>query len=62
MKATREGLTRPLSSVDLGAPTDCLQVLDLDVGPLLATGSVAGARAAVAVDAHARLELRRATI
>ena len=62
VKATREGLTRPLSSVDLGAPTDGLNVLDLDVSPLLATGSVTRARAAVAVDGHAGVQLQRATI
>jgi len=62
VKATREGLTRPLSSVDLCAPTDGLHVLDLDTGPLVATRSVARARAAVAVDGPARAELRRATI
>ena len=48
MKATREGLTRLLSSVDLaaGRPGD-LRVLDLDVTELGATGPIA---AAVAVD------------
>jgi len=60
VKATREGLTRPLSSVDLRAPSDGLHVLDVDVGPLLATGSVTGA--AVAVDGPACVELRRAPI
>jgi 4'-phosphopantetheinyl transferase len=62
VKATREGLTRPLSSVDLRTPNDGMQVYDLDVGPLLPTGSVALARAAVAVDGHARVQLLRATI
>jgi 4'-phosphopantetheinyl transferase len=62
VKATREGLTRPMSSVDLRAPTDGLHVVDLDAGPLVATGSVTRARAAVAVDGDAPVELRRAAI
>ncbi len=59
MKATREGLSRPLSSVDLAAPPGQLRVLDLDVTELGATGPIA---AAVAVDGPARVELHRATI
>ena len=62
VKATREGLRRPLSSVDLRTPADGLEVLDLDVGPLLATGFVAQACAAVAVPGHGRVELERATV
>ena len=59
VKATREGLTRQLSSVDLAAPPGDLRVLDLDVTELGATGPIA---AAVAVDGPARIELHRARI
>ena len=57
VKATREGLSRKLSSVHLAAPPGRLRVLDLDLTGLGATGPIA---AAVAVDAAARVELRRA--
>jgi 4'-phosphopantetheinyl transferase len=59
VKATREGLSRPLSSVDLAAPPGQLQVVDLDVTELGATGPIA---AALAVDGPARVELRRASL
>jgi len=61
VKATRDGLSRPMSSVDLAAPPGRLRVVDLDVGALGATGPVA---AAVAVDAEgpARVELEQARI
>ena len=52
VKATREGLSRPLSSVDLAAPPGQLRVLDLDLTELGATGPIA---AAVAVDAQAEV-------
>ena len=59
MKATREGLSRKFSSVDLAAPPGQLHVVDLDVTELGATGPIA---AAVAVDGPARVELLRARI
>ena len=59
VKATREGLSRPLSSVDLVAPPGQLRVVDLDVTELGATGPIA---AAVAVDGPAGVELTRARI
>jgi 4'-phosphopantetheinyl transferase len=59
VKATREGLTRQLSSVDLTTPPGDLRVLDLDVIELGAAGPIA---AAVAVDGPARIELDRARI
>jgi 4'-phosphopantetheinyl transferase len=60
VKATREGLSRRLSTVELAAPPGQLRVLDLDVAGLAtAPGAVA---AAVAVDGPARVELRRARI
>ena len=59
VKATREGLSRQLSSVDLAALPGQLRVLDLDVTELGATGPIA---AAVAVDGAARVELHRASI
>ena len=59
VKATREGLSRPLSSVDLAAPPAQLRVLDLDLTELGATGPIA---AAVAVDGPSGVELLRATI
>ena len=57
VKATREGLSRKLATVDLAALPGGLHVLDLDVAGLGATGPVA---AAVAVDRPARVELERA--
>ncbi len=57
VKATREGLSRPLSSVDLAAPPAQLRVIDLDVSELGASGPIA---AAVAVDRPAGVELLRA--
>ena len=59
VKATREGLSRPLSSVDLAALPGQLRAIDLDVTQLGATGPVA---AAVAVAGAARVELHRASI
>ncbi len=59
VKATREGLSRPLSSVDLAAPPGQLRVLDLDLTELGATAPIA---AAVAVDGPARVELLPARI
>ena len=59
VKATREGLSRRLSSVDLAAPPGQLRVLDLDVAELAAPGATA---AAVAVDGPAHVEVRRARI
>ncbi len=59
VKATREGLSRPMSSVGLAAPPAELRVVDLDVTELGATGPIA---AAVAVDGPAGVELRRARI
>ncbi len=59
VKATREGLSRPLSSVDLAALPGQLRAIDLDVTRLGAAGPVA---AAVAVAGAARVELHRASI
>jgi 4'-phosphopantetheinyl transferase len=59
VKATREGLSRPLSSVDLAAPPAQLRVVDLDVSELGATGPIA---AALAFDCPARVELLRARL
>ncbi len=59
VKATREGLSRSLSSVDLAAPPAQLRVIDLDLAELAATGPIA---AALAVDGPTAIELRRASI
>jgi 4'-phosphopantetheinyl transferase len=57
VKATREGLARPMSSFDLAAPPDGLRLVDLDVPALDGTGA-----AAVAVDGPARVQLERARL
>ena len=59
VKATREGLSRPLSTVDLATPPGQLRVLDLDLTELGATGLIA---AAVAVDGPAEVDLRPARL
>jgi 4'-phosphopantetheinyl transferase len=47
VKATREGLSRPLSSVDLAAPPGNLAVLDLDIPGATAAVAVAGSQVRV---------------
>jgi 4'-phosphopantetheinyl transferase len=59
VKATREGLSRPMSSVDLASLPDGLRVVDLDVSALGEAGPPA---AAVAVDGPAAVELERGRI
>jgi phosphopantetheinyl transferase len=66
VKATREGLSRPLSSVHVSGSADpprviddasSLRLVDLDLRPLRAMGVGRHAAAAVAVGAE-RLEIR----
>jgi 4'-phosphopantetheinyl transferase len=56
LKATREGLTRPMPSVDLTALPAGLRLVDLDLG------APAPVAAALAVDGAARVELERAEL
>jgi 4'-phosphopantetheinyl transferase len=58
LKATREGLSRPMTTIDLAAPPDGLRIVDLD----LDAPSAAPVAAALAVDGGARVELERARL